>query len=88
MAERSARRRVPVPPSPTASRLVLALVCAVWTVILAVAGASVGLPGQQPAAGAAAAGFERALPAPPGVHTPPWVRVHAPTRERADGHTG
>ncbi|MFD5185349.1 hypothetical protein ACFWMQ_22650 [Streptomyces sp. NPDC058372] len=88
MPERPARRRAPLPRPPSrASRTVLALLCAVWTTVLAVAGASAALPGQVPGTGSATTAVpERALPAPRAVHTPAWVRVHAPARERADGY--
>ncbi|WP_436739741.1 hypothetical protein [Streptomyces sp. BBFR102] len=87
MAERSARRRFPAP-APPASRIVLALVCAVWTAVLSVAGAAAALPGQGPGTGAASVAVpERVLPAP-AVHTQAWIRVHAPARARADGYAG
>lgn len=89
MAEPSARHGVPLPrPPATASRIVLALACAVWTAVLSVAGASAPAASHGPeAAPAPSAAPERALPAPRAVHTPAWVRAHAPARERADGYT-
>ncbi|MFD6042005.1 hypothetical protein ACFWG7_11810 [Streptomyces koyangensis] len=89
MADPSARHGVPLPrPPATAFRIVLALVCAVWTAVLSVAGASAPAASHGPeAAPAPSAVPERALPAPRAVHTPAWVRAHAPARERADGYT-
>ncbi|MGW4182386.1 hypothetical protein ACWEK2_09515 [Streptomyces albidoflavus] len=88
MAEPSARHGVPLPGPPAAvSRIVLALVCAVWTAVLSVAGASAPAASHGlEAAPAPSAVPERAVPAPRAVHTPAWVRAHAPARERADGY--